>query len=121
MRVYLAGPMTGLPAHNIPAFQAAAKDLRSRGFEVWSPATADLCDPNRRGRTASEFSAERGYAYFMARDLPALCRCDTLVVLPGWRRSPGARLEVRTAIVCGFPVLCYPSLKPERLGKKWAC
>lgn len=40
----------------------------------------------------------------MARDLPVVMASDLVVVLPGWRDSAGARLEVHTALVCGIPV-----------------
>ena len=37
-RVYIAGPMTGLPAFNYPAFHAAAATLRQAGYVVENPA-----------------------------------------------------------------------------------
>ncbi|MBF3131496.1 DUF4406 domain-containing protein, partial [Pseudomonas aeruginosa] len=37
-RIYLAGPMTGLPEHNFPAFHAEAARLRSLGYQVENPA-----------------------------------------------------------------------------------
>ena len=33
-RIYIAGPMTGLPDFNYPAFNAAAARMRALGFEV---------------------------------------------------------------------------------------
>ncbi|MGE5607641.1 MAG: DUF4406 domain-containing protein, partial [Bacillota bacterium] len=36
--LYLSGPMSGLPEHNIPAFNAAAARLRRLGFCVVNPA-----------------------------------------------------------------------------------
>jgi len=38
---YISGPMTGLPEHNFPAFNAAAAYYRERGFEVINPAEMD--------------------------------------------------------------------------------
>ena len=37
-RIYVAGPMSGLPAFNFPAFHEAAADLRACGFDVVNPA-----------------------------------------------------------------------------------
>ena len=41
MRLYLAGPMSGKPQMNFPAFEKAAKSLRRRGHDVVSPAELD--------------------------------------------------------------------------------
>lgn len=37
VKVYLCGPMRGLPKHNFPIFELAAKELRKIGYEVFSP------------------------------------------------------------------------------------
>ena len=37
-RIYIAGPMTGIPEHNYPAFHAAVAKLRAEGYAVTSPA-----------------------------------------------------------------------------------
>lgn len=37
-RLYLAGPMTGLPDFNYPAFHAAAAAWRAAGWTVANPA-----------------------------------------------------------------------------------
>ena len=80
MRVYLAGPMTGLPELNHPAFHTAATLLRARGIDVVNPA---------------ELVAQQGTAWTdcMRRDIPELCTCEAIVLLPGWQKSRGAKLE----------------------------
>jgi nucleoside 2-deoxyribosyltransferase len=36
-RLYLCGPITGVPGHNKTAFDNAASALRSAGFDVFNP------------------------------------------------------------------------------------
>ena len=99
MKVYLAGPMRGYPAYNFPAFHAAAKELRARGHEVWSPAERD----EKEGFNPTTDVAQP-LKYYMRFDLPAVLDADAVVVLPGWEKSVGANLEVHVARVCGMSV-----------------
>lgn len=41
MKVYISGPMTGLPEFNYPAFFAAAEALEARGYETINPARTE--------------------------------------------------------------------------------
>ena len=99
-RVYLAGKMRGVEHFNFPAFNRAAKFLRNRGYKVFNPAERDVkqdgFDPKR--------DTPRPIKEYMAFDLPALCRCDAVVVLEGWEQSHGASLEVEVARRLGMPV-----------------
>lgn len=90
-RIYISGPMTGLPDFNYPAFHAAAHLLRVRGHEAINP--AELC-------------AETGkdWHYYMRLDLKALCDCDALALLPGWQNSKGAHLELHIAHRLGLEI-----------------
>ena len=85
-RLYLAGPMSGVPGHNFPLFHRVAGVLRARGFEVFNPAE------NKDG------GVPQTRAYYMRLDIPALLECEGVVLLPGWRQSRGASLEVWLAI-----------------------
>ncbi|MEI6084000.1 MAG: dATP/dGTP diphosphohydrolase domain-containing protein [Verrucomicrobiota bacterium] len=104
-RVYLAGPMRGIPHFNFPAFDKAAGVLRSGNLIVFSPAERDRQDgfdpvknPDAKPKTL---------AHYMAIDLPEVCKADAVVVLPGWEKSQGANMEVYTAHQCGIPVYAY--------------
>lgn len=100
-RCYLAGPMRGYPQFNFPAFFAAAKSLRERGYEVWSPAENDV---HQDGFDPAKDAAQP-MRHYMKRDLPAVLDADFVAVLPGWEHSQGATLEVTVARTCGIPVL----------------
>lgn len=92
MPIYIAGPMTGIPDFNYPAFDAVAAELRSQGAEVVCP--TELHD----GDTG------RGYEFYLRLGLKALLDCDEVVLLPGWGDSAGARLEAQIAVALGMDV-----------------
>lgn len=94
---YIAGPMTGLPDMNIPAFRLAAGILRARGFRVVSPVElGDFAFDNSVDAVSPE--------EYLRLDLEMLVRsCSRICVLDGWERSIGARAEVAVAITLGFP------------------
>lgn len=114
MKIYIAGPMTGYPSFNFPAFDMAAHDLRKRGFEVFSPAEMDD-EVTRAAIVASPDGAPVGrpqFAAFMARDLTLIIAggIEAVYVLPGWDQSPGAKLETFTAKLLGLPVVDYATM-----------
>ena len=91
MKLYLAGPVTGMPNENREAFAMAQKVLDEAGYEVVNPHELRL-DP---GLT---------WAQCMKPCLLAMLNCDALAMLEGWERSPGARLEQRVARELSMPV-----------------
>ena len=84
MRVYLAGPMTGLTDYNLPAFAAATAQLEALGYEV--------VNPGRRGVIPG--LAWRDY---MRLGLADLLTCDAVALLSEWETSRGAQLEAHLA------------------------
>lgn len=90
-RLYVAGPMSGLPDHNYPAFHEAATRLRDLGYQVENPAE-------------TEKPADTPWQEFMRDGLTRMLRCDGVALLPGSHLSQGARLEVHAALEIGMPV-----------------
>lgn len=78
MKIYIAGPMTGIPKYNRPAFHFEAMRLASEGHVVLNPAT--LPD----GLSQPEYM-----------DIClAMLRCaDGIFLLSGWQHSAGAKAE----------------------------
>lgn len=100
-KIYLSGPMTGLPEWNFPAFEDAARRLREAGFAVLSPHEKDLAegfDPTGDGEGFDLRAA-------LEWDVAAVIEADAVVVLPGWEDSPGCAVEVLTAEGLGKVVL----------------
>lgn len=81
-RIYIAGPMSGLPDLNYPAFDAQAAKLRAKGCHVENPAENPECD---------------SWEAYMRAAITQLMTCDTIVLLPGWDKSRGACIEHRLA------------------------
>lgn len=91
-RIYISGPMTGMPEHNFPAFNAEAARLRALGYDVVNPVDINP-DP---GVTWHEC---------LRNDLQALLTCDTLALLDGWMISQGAHLELHVAHRVGMCIV----------------
>lgn len=91
MRIYIAGPMTGLPEYNYPAFRAAAVELRAVGYVVEDPSLNDNPTPG-------------AYHGWLRAGLAQLITCDAVALLDGWEASGGARLEVNVGATLGMRV-----------------
>lgn len=85
--IYLSGPMRGEPDLNFKAFNDAAADLRSRGFEVINPAEQD---------EKAGFPAEKNRPWLdcIVEDAKAVLAADYIVLLKGWQMSAGVRAEI---------------------------
>lgn len=92
MKVYVAGPMTGYPGFNYPAFFAAADRLRAVGIEPINPA-------REQGREGC-----KSWLDFMRASLLDIAECDGIATLDGWGESRGAALEVHIARSLDLPV-----------------
>lgn len=102
MRVYIAGPMRGLPHANYPTFDAARDYLISLGHEPVSPVDHDRA----LGITAAEAAgwdrdATTRFHALMAWDLRQIIDGDAIALLPGWETSVGAGYERAVAEACG--------------------
>lgn len=45
------------------------------------------------------------YTEYMREDIKILARCNTICMLPDWKRSKGARLEYRIAKILNMQIL----------------
>jgi len=91
-RIYLSGPMSGMPEHNFPAFNAEAARLRALGYDVVNPV---------------DINPDPGVTWHqcLRNDLQALLTCDTLALLDGWMVSQGAHLELHVAHRVGMRIV----------------
>ncbi|WP_447868677.1 DUF4406 domain-containing protein [Rahnella aceris] len=90
MKVYIAGPMTGLPHFNRPAFNQAALNL---SFEKHIPLNPAILPD---GLTEADY---------MAVGITMLQRADAIFLLSDWQFSAGARAEHALALKLGLEVI----------------
>jgi hypothetical protein len=119
-RLYLAGPMSGYPDFNFPAFTQAAAQLRRFGYKVVSPHETACLD--------GSFAGSKTWDDYMRSDISAMMiGADAIATLPersGFSPSRGMRVEIALAKSLGWQVRPYaewlrqvwfPELKPGQL------
>jgi hypothetical protein len=100
--IYIAGPMTGLPEFNFPAFNNTAEAFEEGGWRVINPAAHDL----EVWGDMEGVAKNANYRDCLAWDLDAICNeCDAIAMLPGWENSKGARAEHATAVALGLQII----------------
>lgn len=100
-KIYIAGPMTGLPWYNFEAFNDAAKWLQEAGWHPLNPAEFDLrlddFDPFSMEDASSVVSTDF-LQRAMIRDVNLVMHeADAIALLPRWATSTGAIAEYALA------------------------
>lgn len=90
-KAYLSGPITGKKNY--------------KGLFSFAEEFAKLCDALRIYNPASDIPDSFSYEEAMKRCVTALAEYDTIVMLPGWHTSKGARLERDVALACGMHIV----------------
>lgn len=102
-KIYIAGPMSGYPEFNFPAFYEAEDFWTECGYEVFNPARKDeesQLDPEAF-KTGDHIKVqEKGFDFKSAYmwDLEHVVKADAIYMLKGWQYSPGAVGEHAVAV-----------------------
>lgn len=114
MKIYVAGPMRGIPEFNFPAFFAAAEKLRAEGHEVFNPAERDNLrhgtDISKGNTSGDEAQAAKTHGFSLREalkdDTSWICdNADGIAVLPGWENSKGAVAERALGVALGLEII----------------
>jgi hypothetical protein len=100
LKIYLSGAITGYPNFK-EYFARYEAELRSKG-------AADIFNP-----AATAWSKDVKWEACMKYDLKVLVDCDCVVLLPNWRTSRGAGLEIYVAKSIGIRVVEFNDLIQE--------
>lgn len=94
-KLYLSGPMDSVEDFNHPLFHRVAQEFRNANFAVCNP--AEFFDGDKT-RERKEYMRE-AFKYVL--------EADTIVLLPGWENSKGARLEAAMATELDLTIMEY--------------
>lgn len=102
---YIAGPMSGYPEFNFPAFYEAEEALKEAGWIVHNPANKEDeaqfdSSTYAEGDTAQAIKKGFDFKKVYAWDVEKVIASDAILMLPGWEGSPGARGE--HAVACAI-------------------
>ena len=90
MKIYIAGPMTGLPDYNRAAFYLASDNLKEQGHSpkhtAWMVDGLDRTD-------------------YMRNSIQLMLTCEAIYLLSGWENSLGSKVEKSIADVCGLQII----------------
>jgi hypothetical protein len=95
MKIYLSGPMNGVPEYNYPEFKIMAKILRDLGHEVYNPAEFPYDGYHENFPIRKAFAS---FCKFICED------ADGIYMLGGWEKSDGAKAEHALAKRLGLKI-----------------
>lgn len=103
---YLAGPMTGYPQFNFPAFYHAARTLRERGYTIVTPTELDsnevvIAALQSKNGEIRDLPRVETWGDMLSRDVKIIAdECGGVILLSGWEKSKGAKLEAFVGLLC---------------------
>ena len=105
--LYIAGPMSGIPEFNWPAFNAVDDVLLGLGIETVNPARMDEYSVESGDLAHGDIATGKSVgavskAGFLKRDFHYMTTCEGIVFLEGWAKSPGANCELLVAQMSGM-------------------
>jgi hypothetical protein len=102
MKIYIAGPISGLPIETARAnFQAAEEHLRKHRHTPINPLKL-----NHKSHDGS-------WQACMRVDIRAMMNCDGIYPLAGWEQSKGAYIEMNLAAALGMTIFKNEELVPQ--------
>jgi len=88
LRIYIAGKITGVPDYKVK-FLTAENHLFDYGYEPINPAV---------------ISSSLNWYGAMREALRMMLLSDGVALLPCWKKSKGAKIEVKLAKLIGMPI-----------------
>jgi len=103
-KIYVSGPITGIPEDNYPNFVAAAQSLYELGYRK-------IVVPHDLFRDHDPKALQ--WSDYMRGCIKEMMDCEALITIPGWEESNGAKLEVYICNALNIPVFALHHLAPK--------
>ena len=120
-RIYISGPMSGVPREQyLEMFRRAEQSLRDRGYSnIVNPIRVWACRwPWLYRLMERVLGCDTAYYSTLLYDLWLLRRCEMIYKLPGWQQSRGANIE--SCVAYHFKIWPVPKSDIAKLDKKLA-
>lgn len=101
--VYISGPMRHKPQQYYDMFYIAEDKLRGLGYK-------NVKNPAVHGKLDNDFD-NQAYYDILGRAIAMLFECNTIVMLPEWESSNGARTELGIAKALNFEIIYWQDIK----------
>lgn len=105
-KIYVAGPMTGLIDYNFPKFFEISEKLMSFGWNVVNPAQI----ANNFGGQDAFLNDKNVETQVLAEQARQLKDCNAILLLDGWTKSKGSKIELQIALENGIDVFVEKEL-----------
>lgn len=102
--IYIAGPMSGYPQFNFPAFFEAEDKFKTLGYEVHNPANKDgeagilELDASKTGDDKALMDTGWSFEDAFLWDITKVIQSRAIYMLKGWEQSMGAAAEHAVAV-----------------------
>lgn len=107
-KFYISGPISKLPQEEYTtAFGRAEAMLLDMDHEPVNPLKLPACESEDcapAGSVKEDGSFLHSWQCYLKYDLKGMLDCDAIALLPGWRRSLGAQLELDVAKKVGLEI-----------------
>ena len=92
-KIYISGPITNDPQNFRKHFEDMEAYLKRLGYDVLNPADKNTDQLALKLPKGMSLFDKKAWLYFMERDIHWVADCDAIMMLKGWRESPGAQIE----------------------------
>lgn len=101
--LYISGPY--FSADHIHGTEGNILNASKIALEAWRKGWAVICP--HKNTAGFHHATEIPHQVWLDGDLAILLRCDAILMIPGYNRSTGARMELDVAETTGIPVYYY--------------